>query len=96
MALYHQPTAAKFTKKLLNIGGRTKTEQKYKNIVKAQSPAILRSKKRGKRTGARQRARNSQSNGRIKTALPSIFLSNVNQLHHNIDELAFQSHQLKN
>ena len=69
---------------------------KYRELVKAQTPELLRSKKRGKRSGTRQRAKETESNGKIRAALPSLFLSNVNKLYNKVDQLeaAFQSRQI--
>jgi hypothetical protein len=62
-------------------------QEKYKTEVKAVSPELLRSKKRGKRAGHRCKLRGVIQNGRIRINLPSIFLTNTNSLINKIEEL---------
>ena len=79
--------------KLLDLRKNTKDTQKsvwtthYKDLVKSSCPELLRSKKRGKRAGTRNRIRESRFKGKIKASLPSILLVNTNRLYNKIDEL---------
>jgi hypothetical protein len=61
--------------------------ENYRNIVKHKCPELLRSRKRGKRAGVRNRVRGIAWKGKIKTSLPSIFLVNTNRLYNKVDEI---------
>ena len=59
----------------------------YKESIKSSCPELLRSKKRGKRAGTRQKLRQLKYKGKIRATLPSILLANTNRLYNKIDHL---------
>ena len=74
---------------LINIGKTARQVSKdswtanYKSIIKSTEPTILRSKKRGKRSGIRTRLTQKSGN----PALPGILLTNARSILPKIDEL---------
>lgn len=79
--------------KQTHINRSSKLSQKniWKQILEAEviraAPEVCRSKIHGRRSGVRNIIRRAERHGKIKTNLPSFFLSNVNRIHNKIEEL---------
>ena len=89
----YQPTVKINRQTLLDLRNSTKPTQKdiwkekYRAEVKAVSPSLIRSKKRGKRSGHRQRLRGALQHDKIRINLPTIFLTNARSIINKFDEL---------